>query len=593
MRRTRALLTAAAAGILALGATAGPAAAAGTTGVGTSTVSATALTVRLGPNGDLLTIRVLGDDGTATIDPARGTPAAGTNLRPLVISSKTVPALNVTTPPIATASKGSEDKKSVEPALPSSPAFAGSLNAVVSSLVDAAGARSGLQAGLANLRLAGGLVNVPTGVVQLASSAAQGSTSGSRSITIPEVRVLDLAAVLEALGLDLTDLSVEQLLGLLGGLGITLPGIADPAAAVAALNQAIDTLQAATGPLTAQLCGTVDGLLQGPLGGVTGLVGGVVSGLPQVVGGVTGSLPALPSTPVTPGGSVTLPPVVGGVLGGLGLSSAALPAGFSCSNLTGTVQDLLTEVRGTLGKLLAGALAELGSVPLLSVKDVKVGLVATAAQDVASSVADVTASIGEVRVGKLPVPGVGALDLTAPAAVLGQASSTVEAAIGNLLKPLNASLANLVDVDLLAIQEKVEAIAGGYTQARSSVTAVTATITPPTALGAALLDLKATPVTSVLGTVGTAVPAIAPVMGQLEAALGGLDALSAPATVTIGELAGEAQFRPVSAASVPGGVTSSPGGTLPRTGGAAFPAMAAVLLGGAGLAIRRILRSAA
>jgi hypothetical protein len=64
--------------------------------------------------------------------------------------------------------------------------------------------------------------------------------------------------------------------------------------------------------------------------------------------------------------------------------------------------------------------------------------------------------------------------------------------------------------------------------------------------------------------------------------------------VTIGQLTGDATFRPV-AASVPGQAgTVAPTGELPRTGGnAALPAMVAVVLGGAALAIRRLLRSAA
>lgn len=591
MRRTRALAAAAATAVLTAGPLAGYAAAAAPTGVGTGTVSATAIRVDLGTNGDILSVRVLGDDGVSTIDPAKGSPISSETLRPLTISSKLVPALDQSVPAVATTSSGTEDKKSVEPALPSIPAFAGKVNAIVSSVIDATGARSGMSAGLANLALAGGLVKVPTGAVQVSSTAAGGSANATRSITIPDVRVLDLSAVLDGLGLKLTDLSVNQILGLLKSLGVTLPGIADPAAAVAALNSAIDTVKAATGNITSQLCTTVDGLLA-PLGGVTGLVGGAVSALPQApTGGVTGSLPVIGTTPGS--GTITLPPVLGGVLDGLGLQAAALPAGFSCSNLTGTVSDLLTTVQSTLGTLLAGGLAELGDTPLLSVKDVKVALVATAADTVGSSVADVTASIGQVKVGNLAVPGVGALDLTAPAATIDQATDAIQSAVGSVLSALNAQLADLVKVDVLEIDKVVNTV-DGYTHASSTVTALKATLTPPATLGAALIDLSAVPTSTVLGTLTTAVPTIAPVMGQLEAALGGIQALSAPATVTVGELSGDATFRPASASTAVGTGGSAPGGELPRTGGnAAFPAMFAVVLGGAALAIRRLLRSAA
>ena len=592
MRRTRLVAAAAAASLLTVGPLAGFADAGTAKGVGTGTVSSTALRVDLGPNGDLLSIRVLGDDGTSTIDPSKGTPLSSETLRPLTITSKRVPALNQSVAPVATTSKGAEDKKSVQPTVPTSPAFSGSLNAVVSSLVDAAGARSGLSAGLANLKLAGGLVHVPTGLVQVSSNAAPGKASATRSITIPDIRVLDL--------------SVDQVLGLLKGLGVTLPGIADPAAAVAALNSAIDTVKAQTGALTASLCNTVDGLLA-PLGGVTGLISGAVGGaidsLPQVpTGGLTSTLPGLGGgTGGTGGGggAITLPPVLAPVLGGLGLGgaglhTAALPATFSCSSLTGTVTDLLTTVQTTLGKLLAGGLAQLGDTALLSVKDVKVALVATATDAVGTSVADVTASIGSVKVGNLAVPGVSGLDLAAPVATLNQATAAIQGAIGNVLSTVNAQLANLVKVDVLKI-DKVVGAAGAYTHAASTVTALKATLTPPTGFGAALIDLSAVPTSTVLGGLTTAVPAIAPVMGQLEATLGGLDALSAGSVVSVGELSGDAAFRPVAASVAPGDPAGSgTSGELPRTGGdAALPAMLAVALGGVALALRRLVRSAA
>ena len=607
MRTTRLLAAAAATSLLAFGPLAGFAAAdAAPKGVGTGTVSSTALSIQLGANGDLLSIRVLGDDGSSTIDPAKGTPVSSSTLRPLTVSSKTVPALNLALPAVTSRSTGAEDKKSVAPAVPSSPAASGKLNAALSSIVDAAGARSGLAAGLANLGLAGGLVEVPTGSVQVASKATGGSASGSRTITIPEVRVLDLSAVLDGLGLGLTDLSVTQILGLLKGLGIQLPDIVDPAAAVAALNTAIDTAQAATGPITAQLCNTIDGLLDDTLGGLGGL-GDTVGDLPQVIGGVTGELPVVGggdsgSLPIIGGGSGggggTLPIVGGGgggLLGGL-QAQALLPEGFSCSNITGTVQDLVDTLQDTLGTLLVGALVELGDTSLLSVKDVRVGIETLATESVASSVADVTASIGQVRVGELPVPGVSGLDLAVPATALNQATAAIQGAVSGVLSSLNAGLADLVKVELLDI-DKVVGEAGDYVTAASTVTALRATVTPPTDLlrSAALLDLTGDPVTEILETVTTTVPTIAPAMGALETALGGIEALSAPLTVTVGQLSANAAFRPAAAQVAPGedgGAEGAPGGELPRTGGdAALPAMAAVLLAGAALAIRRVVRS--
>jgi hypothetical protein len=603
-RRTSTILAAASAAALLIGPLAGMGRAA-TDGVGTATVSSTVIGVQVGANGDVLSLRVLSDEGLSTIDPAKGASSSASTLRPLVIGSKTVPAVAVTTPEVKSSSSGAEDRKSVEPALPSSAAFSGAVNAVLSSIVDATGARSGLQAGLANLRLAGGLVNVPTGAVQVATDAAKASSTATRTITIPDVRVLDLAAVLDGLGLKLTDLSVNQLLGLLKSLGVTIQGIADPAGAVTQLNKAVDTLTTQTGALTASVCNTVDGLLSGPLGGVTGLVSGVVDGVQTTVGGVTGTLPVVGNAPLPPSVAPVLAPivpVVGGVLGGLStqdVQAAALPGGFSCSNLLGTtVQQLLDEVHKDLATLLDGLLATVASTPLLHITDVKVGLTATAAETVEKSIATVTGSIGTVKVGTLAVPGISGLDLTAPAAQLTQATSAIQSAVNGVLASLNASLANVVKVEVLKVDKSI-APGGGYTNAIAAVTAVKATLTPPaTPLSAsALLDLNGTPVSTLLQSISSTVPTLTPLMAQLEASLGGIQALSAPTEITIGTLASTAAFRPGAGGSstqvaAPGSPTGTPA-ELPRTGGnALLPLAVAITLGACSLGMRRIARSA-
>jgi len=595
MRRTTALLAAAAAAALVLGPLAAMADAGTVNGVGTGSVSSTVLGVALGSNGDVLDVRVLGDDGLSTIDPTKGTPVSSETFRPLSIASKAVPAVALTVPAIATTSSGTEDRKSVQPTLPNVPAFSGSLNAVLSSIVDASGARSGLQAGLANLKVAGGLVTVPTGVVQVATSAAKGSATGNRTITIPDVRVLDLSALLDGLGLQLTDLSVNQLLALLKSLGLTIQNLADPAGAITQLNGAINTLSTQTGTLTASLCNTVDGLLSGPLGGVTGVVGGAVSNLQTTVGTVVGTLPVAPPSPPAPGTPTVLDPVKTLIPTlPLGLHTSALADGFSCSNLLGaTVKDLLDKVDSTLATVLDSVLATVASTPLLEVKDINVGLVATAADTVGNSVADVTASIGQVKVGALAVPGISGLDLTAPAAQITQATSMIQGAVNNVLASINANLANLVKVDVLKIDKGVSA-ANGYTNATSTVTALRATLTPPATplTTSALLDLSGTPVSTLLTSISSTVPTLSPLMGQLEATLGGIQALRAPSVVTVGALSAAAAFRPVTAAT-PGIGAPTTSGDLPRTGGdAALPAMVAVTLGGIAFALRRTLRAA-
>jgi hypothetical protein len=79
-------------------------------------------------------------------------------------------------------------------------------------------------------------------------------------------------------------------------------------------------------------------------------------------------------------------------------------------------------------------------------------------------------------------------------------------------------------------------------------------------------------------------------MSQLSTALGGLDVLTSATTITVGRLSSSSAFRPV-AASIGG---TPPGGDLPRTGtDAAMPTMAAVLLAGIALGIRRFIATIA
>ncbi|MEA3020132.1 MAG: hypothetical protein QOI47_1656, partial [Actinomycetota bacterium] len=264
------------------------------------------------------------------------------------------------------------------------------------------------------------------------------------------------------------------------------------------------------------------------------------------------------------------------------LRAAALPV--SCSSVTGTVADLVTSLQNVVGGVVTSVLDTLDHTSLLSVQGIELGLVADAKSTVAASVANVTGTIGSVKVGSLTVPAASGLDLTAPASVLNAAGATVSGAVGQVLGLVNAQLANMVKVDVLQIQ-KLVAANGAYTTATAGLTALKATITPPALLTGAALNVTGT-AGDLLGSIGTAVPPLAPAMGTLEGALGGLNLLSAASTITVGQLSSTSAFRAVAAAA-----PTSPGGSdLPRTGSnAAVPAIAAVLVGGMALGIRRFL----
>src|SRR5207247_2575170 len=101
MRRIRAVAVIASASfVLAASTTAWGA---GATGVGTGTLSVTALSVQLGNNGALLGARVVGVDSQSTTD---GTALARTVLAPASLSSASVPALNVSVPPVEVQAPG-------------------------------------------------------------------------------------------------------------------------------------------------------------------------------------------------------------------------------------------------------------------------------------------------------------------------------------------------------------------------------------------------------------------------------------------------------------------------------------------------------
>ena len=540
-------------------------------GVGRGTVGSTLLQVDVGPAGDVLSVRLLSDEGRSTIDPADGAPVSSTSLTPFTITSGAVPALNLSSPAVGTSSTGPEEAKSVSPALPSVPALSGSLSATLSSIVDAAGARSGLDTNLSNLSVAGGLLSVPSATVALGTSATSTQSNGTRSISIPSIEVLNLGAVLEGLGLTLADLPLDDLLGLLASLGIELPDIADPAAVVAAVDGAIDSLQGETGALTDDLCAEVDGAL-GTVGGLAG-VGAVGDAAQDIVDDATAPVTDAVDTPDLP---ISTP-----------LSAQALPV--SCDSLTGTVESLIDDLQEIVGGLVGGILATLDDTALLSVEGIEIGLVADAKSTLESSVAEVTGTIRSVKVGALTVPGLSGLDLTAAADVLNAAGETVSSAVGDVLGVVNAQLADMIDVDVLTITEAVTAD-GEYANADATVTALTATITPPALLTAALAITDTA--TAALDEVGAAVPAIAPLMSELSTALGGLDVLTAASTITVGRLSSSSAFRPVSGSV--GGTPTTPSGELPRTGSdAAMPAMAAVLVAGMALGIRRLIATIA
>src|SRR4051794_31894937 len=116
MRRFRMLGAAASVTALlgAAAATGGPAVAA-TNGVGTTRATTSVLNVALGQDGSLLNVRVVGDDGSANIDPKQGSPSsAASSISPLT-STSSVGLLNVSLPKVSVSSTGAANNQTLPP----------------------------------------------------------------------------------------------------------------------------------------------------------------------------------------------------------------------------------------------------------------------------------------------------------------------------------------------------------------------------------------------------------------------------------------------------------------------------------------------
>ncbi|MBW3644800.1 MAG: hypothetical protein KY441_04770 [Actinobacteria bacterium] len=562
MRMKRLLGTATAAAVLLAGplsmaaasAQEADAGAGAASGVGTGSVRSTVLGVDVG---SLLNLSVLDDQSISTIDPVNGEPISSAVLNLLSVNSSVLGDLAL--PLASTSTTGAEDRAEVSRNTAANgiplPVASGLLSGTLSSVVDEDGARSSLLAGISGdgLDLVGGLLglgNAPEAVT-FTTNAAPATAEGVRGLNIPALDLLNLGNLLAGIGLPLESLPVTDLVGLLEGLGIegVLVGgeqmaTGDLVATVNGLVGSLAPLDAAddAAPLDGGLCQTVDGMLK-PLP----LVGGIGSIIPGGNADTTcDDVLALPTESV---------PVVG---------------------------DLFDNVLDLLEPILGGVLPTLDGFELLSVRDVQAGMVAKATDSLETSVADVVASIGSLKVANLEV--FENLDLTQDLALLNGLGDTIGSTLNSAL-----GLSGLLDIDLLKITEEV-APDGDYTKALSSLTAIGVTVNPLVGvLQTGSGELTATDVLGGTGLTGGG-------MGLLGGLLGGVTSvLSEGAGINVGTMASEGAFTAV--AALPPTVVdppkvATPDGKLPRTGAdTALPAAMAVLLAGAALGVRRLARN--
>ncbi|HEX4901372.1 MAG TPA: hypothetical protein VFV42_01085, partial [Acidimicrobiales bacterium] len=426
-------------------------------------------------------------------------------------------------------------------------------------------------AALADLDVLGGILGLQGVDLDLGSEALVSDSAASRGVTIQDLEVLDLEALLAGLGIPLTDLPLDTLLGVLDGLGLLdqLPVDLTDVSVDGVLDIVDGLLDQAT-PLVAQ----VDTL--------TGQIGQ----LETAVSGLTGSGGQTCTSVLTP---------LGGLLGGLGGTVTQL-----CTDVTSTVASLtsqittlegtLTTVRATLDPILDqlrdllsgadGVLGLLGGTSLLSVDGLDVEVLTQATDDVASSVADVTATLGSVQVGALPT--LGALDLGAGVAQVDALLGQVETAIGGILGQVAPSLTDLVSVSTL--QEETSVVEeAGKVLASADFTGLVVEVQPVLAELEALLGGLggAGSLGDTLDGLGLPVPtsgateilalnqSLAGITGGLPL-LGGLAALDQPLSLQVASIGQQSAFAAgavPAAPGAPGAPGQTPGSpTLPRTG---------------------------
>jgi len=386
-------------------------------GVGTTTGSLTLLGLDAG---SLVGLDLLSDAGVANTDDAAGAKSAAAQIAALALQSELLD-IDQSVPLLSAESTGAEQTAAQDVALPENPIVSGAaLPLSLSALVDADGARSSLTGALADLDVLGGVLGITGAELGLGSTALGTDAAATRGVSVQDLEVLNLEDLLAALGIPLTALPLDTLLGLLDGLGLLgqLP-LEDLGIDVDDLS--VDGVLDAVDGLVGQLDDVDTGLaeLERIEEDLTDSVGGTVC---EVTGGVGG--------------------IIDGLLGGgTGGGTVICDTTDTVTEQLEVVQDAIAELEGQLDALLdqlrgllsgpEGVLGLLGGTSLLSVSDLDVDVVTKATDDVATSVADVTATLGSVQVGALPA--LPALDLTAATeqvqAVLGQ----VQGAIGGIL----------------------------------------------------------------------------------------------------------------------------------------------------------------
>ncbi len=542
-------------------------------GVSTSSGDLTVLGLDLG---GLLSLDLLSDLGVANIDDSVGVPSAGALLSALAIES---PALGVSQelPILSVQSTGAPDDKSQAVTPLANPVLSGSLlPSTLRALVDGDGARSQLSGGLVDLDVLGGVLTLAGTELGLGSSAAGGQADGLRGLSIDALSVLDLEALLAGLGIPLTDLPLDTVLGLVDALGL-LPLLNDVLAQLGLPGLDLGEDLSVEGILV--VLDTVADAVGSPVDLISGAAGPVCDVVDQLVD---------PLDPVLDPLDPVLDPVVDtidDIVGGLGLGQTAA---IECADLVGTVTNILDQLPDlsslldTLGAALDAPLDLLGDLSLLELQGLDVAVVTTATDDLATSAADVTAALGGLTVGNiLDLP---AMDLLGAVDQVNATLGQVESVIGAILSQVDPRLGDLVRIQTLQELTSVAANDAGGVTSSAEFTGLRIDVLPDVQeLLAIIGDLSA--VTSIgdqLTALGLPLPAVpevldfngllagVPTTGLFDSA--GVFALTEGMTVEVASVSQTASFTPVAATPATPAAPQTPQAptqvpALPTTGG--------------------------
>jgi hypothetical protein len=492
-----------------LGATAavgGTASAATPTGVGTTRATTTLLNVALGTDGSLLNVRLVGDDGTANIDPKQGTPAAASSaLTPLAISSS-IGQLNGLTVPgkQSVSSTGAADNKTIQNIDLTTPLTTGSISPLsLSAVVDSTqGAASGLTSTLKNVTAVAGLLSVPSATSNLGAAAKPADADGLRGASIPSIQVLNLGAVLQGLGINSATLTLDQ------------------------VGSVINALGGNGAPLVAQVTSVVTTLTNTPVQTPPG-----IAGLPTAT--LISALPA---------------PLQAAI-------AALFPGGTIPSGVT-DIAGLITTLNNQITGLLTGALTGITNSPLVQVDQLVVGITTKAADTVANSSSDIQASLADIKVGGVVFQGADV------AALVGQANTQITSVLNAV------GLGSLIQVKALD-QSKSVGTQTGYTNALANLTGVHVAIAPlPTPPTAPAVNSPTLGSLYTLAGGGTP-PVLSQAMATLSGLPGmpAVGALASGATVDVLAVGAASTFVPTSGSTANPAAPSAPTGTLATTGG--------------------------